>query len=119
MLVSHLQDHTGRLLKHMDISGNDLDSLFAELDANLAHSRQIFSQVAGDAAAPASHAAHITSAASSNSHNYAAVDQHAAHGMGSDFQVPAYVHIGQPLVTDQPETPKAAGSGISSHQVDW
>lgn len=96
-VAEHLQDNTGRLLKQMAAARDDLDVLFAELDTSLAQSKQIFSQVASSSQVPAVDAAVGSNAAwsaSSSPHAEAAV-------AGSTLQLPAYVHVGDPLVVDE------------------
>lgn len=111
----YLQDNTGRLLKEMAAATNDLDTLFAELDTNLAQSRQIFSQVAASDDATATDTAHVSNAALASRSIHAAAVQDGVHNAVTELQVPAYVHVGDPLVTYQPKM----ASAVCSHQVHW
>ena len=96
-----LQENTGRLLKQMAAARDNLDCLFAELDVSLTESRHIFNQVAVTEVA-GSHASSVTTTRSSNAAmpgwlSSAASDPTAA----DELQVPAYVHVGEPLVAEE------------------
>lgn len=117
-----LQDNTGRLLKEMAAAQDSLDSLFAELDVSLAQSRQVFSQVAvsnnsADVLAQRdSNAAMLaTSSSAVNGQTIAAGGQMATVAATSELQVPAYVHVGDPLVAKEPEN----ASQLCNHGVQW
>ena len=114
---SSVQDNTGRLLRHMDTAGSELDSLFAELEVSLAESRQIFGQIADSNGRSASNAADSSSAASLSQYSHAA-DMQSADEAADQMQIPTYVHIGDPLVTEQPRVAKTA-TGVCSHEVYW
>ena len=99
----------------MAAARDDLDVLFAELDTSLAHSKQIFSQVASSSHAPAVDAALGSNAAwsaSSSTHAEVAATAVAA----SALQVPAYVHVGDPLVVQEPCGPVKAAD---TEQINW
>lgn len=113
--VDHPQDNSGRLLKQMAAARDDLDVLFAELDTSLAQSKQIFDQVASSRQAPAVDAAFGSTAAlsaSSSTHNGLVAAAVAA----SALQVPAYVHVGNPLVVDEPHGPV---STAETERINW
>lgn len=115
LVVCLLQDNTGRLLKHMASATDDLDALFAELDASLTNSRQIFSQVA-----PASSAESVAPAHSSHAAYYGieqGVEQERLAAISEPVEVPAYVHVGDPMVSEQPCVKYAASRG--SLAVNW
>ena len=108
-----LQDSSGRLLKHMASAADDLDALFNELDLSLTNSRNIFSQIRASnvntAEEDLAHAAAFTSHPSS-------VQTQPASG-SAELQVPAYVHVGLPLVTEEPVTNQVAVVGDAT--IDW
>lgn len=109
-----LQDSSGRLLQHMASAADDLDALFSELDLSLTNSRNIFSQI------PASSADVVEgnlarNSALSVSHQSSAQTQSASDT--ADLQVPAYVHVGAPLVTEEPVISQFAAVGDAT--VDW
>ena len=112
--AGNLQDNTGRLLKQMAAAADDLDVLFAELDTSLAQSKRIFSQVASGSPNPAVDAALGSNAAWSAS---SSTDTEAAvtHGAAVALQVPAYVHIGNPLIVEDP-CPVSAGE---TQHINW
>ncbi|KAL3130515.1 hypothetical protein ABBQ38_008330 [Trebouxia sp. C0009 RCD-2024] len=113
--AEQLQDNSGRLLKQMAAARDDLDVLFAELDTSLAQSKQIFDQVASSRQAPAVDAAFGSTAAlsaSSSTHNGLVAAAVAA----SALQVPAYVHVGNPLVVDEPHGPV---STAETERINW
>lgn len=117
-----LQDNTGRLLKEMAAAQDNLDSLFAELDVSLAQSRQVFSQVAvsnSTAHALAQRDSNAAMSAMSSSAagglTIAAGGQMTAEEATSELQVPAYVHVGDPLVANEPEN----ASQLCNHGVQW
>lgn len=106
---STVQDNSGRLLKHMASATDDLDALFTELDLNLTNSRRIFSQIPDSGppstAAPASYAAdHIQT-----------VPQEQQQQATAGLEVPAYVHVGDPLITEQ----AIAKEDVDIAAVDW
>ena len=117
-----LQDNTGRLLKEMAAAQDNLDSLFAELDVSLAQSRQVFSQVAvsnSTAHVLAQHdgnaAMSATSSSADDGQTRPAGGQMAAEEATVDLQVPAYVHVGDPLVANEPEF----SSQLCNHGIQW
>ena len=112
-----LQDNTGRLLKQMAAGADDLDALFDQLDTSLAESKHVFSQIGSSSPAPAVDAAVGSNAAwlaSGSSHTGAA----AAHDAASALQVPAYVHVGDPLIVDEP-CPDSSVSTMEVQDIDW
>ena len=115
--ASNLQDNNGRLLKQMAAASDDLDALFAELDTSLAQSKQIFSQIASSSFAPAVDAANGSNAAwsASSSTDIAAA---APHDAPWDLQVPAYVHVGDPLTVDEPSLDSAVSTPEIQH-INW
>ncbi|DBA90567.1 TPA: RING finger protein 32 [Trebouxia sp. C0004] len=113
--AEQLQDNTGRLLKEMAAAQDNLDSLFAELDVSLAQSRQVFSQVAVN-----NSTAHVLAQRDSNAvmlatSSFAVDGQIAAEEATSELQVPAYVHVGDPLVADEPES----AAQLYNHGIQW
>lgn len=112
-----LQDNTGRLLKQMAAGADDLDVLFAQLDTSLAESKRIFSQIGSSSPAPAIDAAVGSNAAwsASSSLNTGSA---AAHDAASALQVPAYVHVGDPLIVDEP-CPASSVSTMEVQHIDW
>ncbi len=111
----YVQDNTGRLLKEMAAARDDLDSLFAELDTSLAQSRQIFSQVAVKSNATSDSAARNSNAAVLTVASHAASVPSAAQSTITGLEVPAYVHVGDPLVSDEP----AMAATACIHEVHW
>ena len=111
------QDNTGRLLKQMAAAADDLDVLFAELDTSLAQSKQVFSQIASSGPAPAVDAAAGSNAAWSA---FSSIDTEtaAAHGALLGLHVPAYVHVGNPLIVDEPCLETAVGT-LETQHIDW
>lgn len=99
----------------MAATKDDLDALFAELDTSLAESKQIFSQISGDATTSAIDAVHDSIAALSAAHNR---DTESAElqPSTSELQVPAYIHVGDPLVADECTMP---GSPVDTQHVNW
>ncbi len=117
-----LQDNTGRLLKEMAAAQDNLDSLFAELDVSLAQSRQVFSQVAVSnstahvLAHRDSNAAMLaTSSSAIGGQTIAAGGQMAAEEATPELQVPAYVHVGDPLVANEADS----AAELCNHGVQW
>jgi hypothetical protein len=116
-----LQDNTGRLLKEMAAAQDNLDSLFAELDVSLAQSRQVFSQVAVSnstahvLAQHDSNAAMLGTSSSAVGLTVAAGGQMVAQEATPELQVPAYVHVGDPLVANEPES----SSQLCNHGIQW
>ncbi|KAL3144147.1 hypothetical protein ABBQ32_003936 [Trebouxia sp. C0010 RCD-2024] len=113
--AEQLQDNSGRLLKQMAAARDDLDVLFVELDTSLARSKQIFSQVAGSRQTPPIGAAFGSNAAlsaSSSTHDGLAAAAVAA----SALQVPAYVHVGDPLVVHEPCAPVSTDE---TEHINW
>jgi len=117
-----LQDNTGRLLKEMATAQDNLDSLFAELDVSLAQSRQVFSQVAVSnstahvLAHRDSNAAMLaTSSSAIGGQTIAAGGQMAAEEATPELQVPAYVHVGDPLVANEADS----AAELCNHGVQW
>ena len=117
-----LQDNTGRLLKEMAAAQDNLDSLFAELDVSLAQSRHVFSQVAVSNSAAnvlAQHDSNAAMLATSSSvvdgQTTAAGGQMAAEEATPELQVPAYVHVGDPLVANEPEN----AAQLCNHGIQW
>lgn len=114
-----LQDNTGRLLKHMASAADDLDALFIELDLNLTNSRNIFSQVPASASTPSeasfdscaldSNALDIRQTAPQQQQQQSAIE-------AADLDVPAYVHIGDPLLSEQSCIQQA---DAAKSTVDW
>ena len=102
----------------MDTAGSELDSLFAELEVSLAESRQIFGQIGDSNGRSASNAASSSSAATPSPYSHAAGMQSAGEAAGQ-MLIPTYVHVGDPLVTEQPHIAKTASSGACSHEVNW
>ena len=115
MCVTLSQDNTGRLLKHMAAARDDLDTLFAELDTSLAESKQIFNQISGDTATSAIDAVHDSVAALSATH-IRSTESAAPQPSISQLQVPAYIHVGDPLVVDECTLPD---SSANIQHVDW
>ena len=115
--VANLQENTGRLLKQMAAAADDLDVLFAELDTSLAQSKQVFRQIASISPAPAVDAAVGSNAAWSA---FSSVDNEAAAAQGAalGFRVPAYVHVGDPLIVDEPSLDSAV-STLETQHIDW
>ena len=115
--AANIQDNTGRLLKHMAAAADDLDVLFAELDTNLAQSKQVFSQIASSSPAPALDAAGGSNAAwaAFSSINTEAA---AAHSAALGLRVPAYVHVGDPLTIDEPSLDSAV-STLETQHINW
>ncbi len=121
-ITTCLQDNTGRLFKEMAAAQDNLDSLFAELDVSLAQSRQVFSQVA-----VSNSTAHVLAQYDSNAamlalsssavgrQTIAAGGQMAAEEATPELQVPAYVHVGDPLVANEPES----ASQLCNHGIQW
>lgn len=117
MRLLFVQDNTGRLLKQLSAARDDLDALFAQLDTDLAQSKQIFSQVVDGRAAPAVYSAYSSNAAlSAPSHisNEASAAQNT--GIVLELQVPAYVHVGDPLVVAGPQETEHAAR---TQQINW
>ncbi len=117
-----LQDNTGRLLKEMATAQDNLDSLFAELDVSLAQSRQVFSQVAVSnstahvlAQSDSSAAMLAMSSSAVGRQTTAAGGQMAAEEATPELQVPAYVHVGDPLVANEPES----AAQLCNHGIQW
>lgn len=99
----------------MAAARDDLDVLFVELDTSLARSKQIFSQVAGSRQTPPIGAAFGSNAAlsaSSSTHDGLAAAAVAA----SALQVPAYVHVGDPLVVHEPCAPVSTDE---TEHINW
>lgn len=115
--AANIQDNTGRLLKHMAAAADDLDILFAELDTSLAQSKQVFSQIASSSPAPALDAA-VGSNAALSAFSSIDTEANAAHGAALGLQVPAYVHVGDPLTVDEPSLDSAV-STLVTQQIDW
>ena len=115
--VKHLplQDNNGRLLKEMAAARDNLDSLFAELDVSLAQSRQVFSQVAATGAPMRMSAQYDSSAAMTSMAGPAADSRSTTEDAAPAVQVPAYVHVGDPLVSDEP----AKAAQLCAHSVHW
>ena len=108
-----LQDSSGRLLKHMASAADDLDALFNELDLSLTNSRNIFSQIPVSNVNTAED--DLAHSAASASHSSSAQTQSASDI--ADMQVPAYVHVGPPLVTEEPVISQVAA--VEDATVDW
>lgn len=105
-----MQDNSGRLLKHMASAVDDLDALFTELDVNLSNSRKIFSQI------PVSPSASTEAALDSDAVNPSQTGPEAQRQQPTaDLEVPAYVHVGDPLVTEQARAMK----DVDTAAVDW
>lgn len=101
----------------MAAGADDLDVLFAQLDTSLAESKHVFSQIDSISPAPAVDAAVGNNAAwsaSSSSHTGAA----AAHDAASALQVPGYVHVGDPLIVNEP-CPANSVSTTDVQHIDW
>ena len=101
----------------MAAAADDLDALFAELDTSLAQSKQIFSQIASSSPAPAVDAAVGSNAAWSASSSID-TEEAATHVAACDLQVPAYVHVGDPLTVHEPSLDSAA-STLETQRIDW
>ena len=99
----------------MAAARDDLDALFDKLDASLAESRQIFNQIPGGNAVSASSAVFDSNAALT-AHSNADMQSEAPQNTSPELQVPAYVHIGSPLVH---EDPVASGSSADLQNVNW
>ena len=119
-----LQDNTGRLLKEMATAQINLDSLFAELDVSLAQSRQVFSQVAVSNSAAhvlaqrdsdSNAATLVTSSSALEGQTVTAGGQMAAEEATPELQVPAYVHVGDPLVANEPDS----AAQLCNHGIQW
>ena len=108
-----MQDNSGRLLKHMASAADDLDALFTELDLNLTNSRNIFSQIPSSST--------DSSDVQADRHDlYEGGSQTAAQlqpvADAANLQVPAYVHVGDPLVTEEPFQ---QATPVADSAVDW
>lgn len=97
----------------MASAADALDALFSELDLSLTNSRNIFSQIPASSADVAEGNLARNSALSV-SHQSSAQTQSASDT--ADLQVPAYVHVGAPLVTEEPTISQVA---VGDATIDW
>ena len=131
---SLLQDRTRQFMKNMAAEREDLDALFAQLDAAASESRLLFAALEGSSshAAPAAAAAVAAGAASQapSAQNAALQAAEAALLAEADslsdsggLQVPAYVHMGSPLTVEEPLDAAEVGalscSADGRQDIDW
>ena len=118
-------------MKNMAAEREDLDALFAQLDAAASGSRLLFAALEGSSshAAPAAAAAGAASQAPS-AQNAALQAAEAALLAEADslsdsggLQVPAYVHMGSPLTVEEPLDAAEVGALSCSadgwQDIDW
>lgn len=131
---SMLQDRTRQFMKNMAAEREDLDALFAQLDAAASESRLLFAALEGLSSnpAPAAAAAVAANAASQapSAQNAALQAAQAALPVEADslsgsggLQVPAYVHMGSPLIVEEPVDAAEVGTlccpADGRQDIDW
>ena len=129
-----LQDRTRQFMRNMAAEREDLDALFAQLDAAASESRLLFAALGGPSShpAPAAAAAVAADAASRAPSAQEAALQAAEAALLAEadslsgsggLQVPGYVHMGSPLTVEEPVEAAAVGAlGCAAEgrqDVDW